>query len=245
MESVLFEWMFEGQHLEVIEKDGQRSLQSNRMVVHSRIDLNNHEKLISPYQKQMMLGITFPSKIKKVLHLGLGGGCMLSFIHKYMPEVHQLATEKCVEVMEVAKRFFFLPESKRVRVILNDSRNLEFLKGESFDLIFLDLCDFEGPIADAFIFSYLKSLKEILSSGAWLIANTWKKEKALQGQLLEWKRLFTTVFYTELPEESSVIYASLEGEFCMPESFKESVSKAEKSIPLEFSALLDNVLLSP
>ncbi|MFT5318673.1 MAG: spermidine synthase [Chlamydiales bacterium] len=238
MENVLFESFFEGKHIEVIEKNGIRSLQSDRKIVHSRIDLNDPEALISPYQQQMMLGMVLSLGAESVLHLGLGGGCMVSFIHKYFPLIHQVVTEKSQTVVALAREYFYLPESPSIQIILNDSTDTGPISYRSYDLIFLDLCDSEGPIPTFQIIPYLEKLKGLLMPGGWIVANSWKEGLALQGQLKEWQQLFAKVYYVEGLGESSVIFASQEQEVLLTVGYPEIAARMAKAIPLDFKTFL-------
>lgn len=241
MENVLFETFFEGKHIEVIEEDGIRSLQSDRKIVHSRLDLKDPQALISPYQQHMILGMLLSANAKTVLHLGLGGGCMVTFIHRYFPHIQQVVTEKSQEIVTLARKYFYLPSSPSIEIIQNDSSDLGPVSTRHYDVIFLDLCDSEGPIPGFQILPYLEKLKDLLTPEGWIVANSWKEGLALQGQIQEWQQIFETIYYSEGLGNSSVLFASEAKVESLKKTYYEKAFEWSRSIPLDFTAILSSL----
>lgn len=75
---------------------------------------------------------------KSLLMIGLGGGTAVKQFLRLYPDVTIDAVDIDPMVVDVARKFFMLPESNRLRVTVSDGR--VFLKGttKSWDVIFVD-----------------------------------------------------------------------------------------------------------
>ncbi|MEC7840062.1 MAG: hypothetical protein VX777_08490 [Chlamydiota bacterium] len=207
MERILYETNFQGMHLEVIQNGDEISLQSDRSIIHSRKSLNHPEKIIQPYQQQMIAVLSMIDKPpEKILHLGLGGGCIASYLHQLQP-VHQDVIEVSEEIVEISHKYFHLPKSEWINIYIQDASNLQCIHGKKYDFIFLDLCDSNGPIHYFQEEPYLRMLKNHLTQKGWVVANSWSEEHALRRELKTWKKLFQEVDIKGMPGQESVIFA--------------------------------------
>lgn len=72
--------------------------------------------------------------------LGVGGGCLLSHLHKYLPNAHLTGVEISKTVIDFAEQHFHLPKSDRINIIHQDAD--QFLKEadpQQFDIVMLDI----------------------------------------------------------------------------------------------------------
>ncbi len=201
---------YQGMHLEVLEKGGQRSLQSDRSIIHSRFQLNDPTVLLQPYQQQMVASLFFLSGLpKKILILGLGGACQVAYIHRYYPDVQQDVVECSEEIIKIARDYFYLPKSQNITVYHQDAMNVANIFSGEYDLIFLDLCDSDGPIAYFQEVPFLQVLRGLLSPNGWITANTWSDSKILKQEIRLWEKVFPFVYSLENNGSEAVIYAGL------------------------------------
>jgi spermidine synthase len=70
--------------------------------------------------------------------IGLGGGSISTYYARAMPGVHIDTVELDQRVIDVAKEFFALRETPRVRYLANDGRVFLNRSKEQYDLILLD-----------------------------------------------------------------------------------------------------------
>ena len=113
----------------------EASYTKNNKINHSELNCDYYIGVVSAL-------LTLPSIFTtstKVLILGLGGGCLASHILKHYPKVEITAIEISKSVISIAREFFELPNSDRLKVIQQDG--LEFLKetSESYDAVILDV----------------------------------------------------------------------------------------------------------
>jgi len=208
MPHVLYKKNYKGMLLEVIESSKERSLQSDRSIIHSRINLDFPDQLIQPYQKQMAAVLTLLSALpKRVLHLGLGGGCIASFLHKNL-NVKQDVFECSNEIIDIAYRYFDFPKDDQITLYIKDASSLQPIAGKKYDVIFLDLCDSNGPIPYFQDVPYLRALREYLAPRGWVVANSWSSIELLKSEMGLWNKVFPSVMVSENNGEEVVIYGS-------------------------------------
>jgi Spermine/spermidine synthase domain len=198
---------YNGMRLEVLEKDGQRSLQSDRSIIHSRFRLDDPGMLIQPYQQQMLASIALlKAPLRKVLILGLGGACQVGYIHQHFPDVQVDIVECSQEIIDISQKYFHLPESTRIKILHRDAKDLTSLSVAGYDLVLLDLCDSDGPIPYFQEVSYLRILSKLLCQKGWVAANTWSEKGALEKEIRLWKKIFPFVYSLEGNGDEAVIY---------------------------------------
>ncbi len=82
--------------------------------------------------------LLYPAEIKRILMIGLGGGSISTYYGRAMPDVHIDTVELDQRVIDVAKQFFALRETPRVRYIASDGRVFLNRSKDRYDLILLD-----------------------------------------------------------------------------------------------------------
>jgi spermidine synthase len=82
--------------------------------------------------------LLYPSEVKRILMIGLGGGSISTYYGRAMPDVHIDTVELDQRVIDVAKQYFALRETPRVRYIAADGRVFLNRSKDQYDLILLD-----------------------------------------------------------------------------------------------------------
>jgi spermidine synthase len=82
--------------------------------------------------------LLYPSEVKRILMIGLGGGSISTYYGRAMPDVHIDTVELDQRVIDVAKQYFALRETPRVRYIASDGRVFLNRSKDRYDLILLD-----------------------------------------------------------------------------------------------------------
>ena len=102
-------------------------------------NLADADDLPLPYAQVMTsASILYPQTPKKILMIGLGGGSLSTYYGRAMPDVVIDTVELDQRVIDVAKEFFALRETKRVRYIAADGRVFLHRSKDRYDLILLD-----------------------------------------------------------------------------------------------------------
>ena len=117
-------------------------------------------------------------KPKRVLLLGLAGGCNARLINRYFPKCQITAIEIDPFMIKLGKRFFGLKKIKNLKIVINDARSFvdELKEKDKFDLIMVDC--FVGKEIPKKLenITFLKNLKK---HGRFILINRlwWQKEK--------------------------------------------------------------------
>jgi spermidine synthase len=101
-------------------------------------DLRNPDKLVVPYAQLMSIATIYAEEPKKILMLGLGGGSIPTYLGRFLPEAEIDTIEIDRRVIEVAKQYFGLRETERVRYLDSDGRVFLNRNKGAYDLILLD-----------------------------------------------------------------------------------------------------------
>jgi spermidine synthase len=104
----------------------------------SVIDLQDPDALPLRYAQVMTIATIYPEEPRKILMLGLGGGSLSTYLGRFMPETAIDTVEIDRRVIEVAKQYFGLRETTRVRYLDGDGRVFLNRNKELYDLILLD-----------------------------------------------------------------------------------------------------------
>jgi spermidine synthase len=82
--------------------------------------------------------LLYPAEPKRILMIGLGGGSISTYYGRAMPDVHIDTVELDQRVIDVAKQYFALRDTPRVRYIAGDGRVFLNRSKDFYDLILLD-----------------------------------------------------------------------------------------------------------
>ena len=105
---------------------------------HSAMDLRDPDRIVFQYTKYFHLGPAFSPEIVNVLFIGGGGfSGPKQFLRDY-PNMNIDVVEVDPEVIRVAKEYFLVPESPRLRVFAQDGRTFLSETDRIYDLIILD-----------------------------------------------------------------------------------------------------------
>lgn len=101
--------------------------------------LKRPERLYFPYQQAFSLHVAFRPVVKTFLAVGVGSGTAISHVYKRHPKAKIMAVDLDREVLDVAKRYFFVPDDQRVVYVEADARSYVPRIRTRFDLIFIDV----------------------------------------------------------------------------------------------------------
>ncbi len=104
----------------------------------SEVNLAEPEDLPLLYPRAMSLAAIYPPEIKRVLVLGLGGGSLPVYLDRFLPDATIDTVELDPAVILVAKKYFGLRETNRVRFIESDARVFLNRHPEPYDVIMVD-----------------------------------------------------------------------------------------------------------
>lgn len=171
---LIFEGKDEYGPVEVVDRPGVRALHFGSPTEQSSMFLERPFALEMEYIQIMAVALLFRPDAKKILALGMGGGSLPKFIWKALPASEVTVVELSPLVLEVAHRFFEVPQDSRFKTVSGEA--LQFLQAtqETYDLLFVDLYDGQGIAPVVAEPDFFEACDRRLKPGGLLIWNLWR-----------------------------------------------------------------------
>ncbi len=186
--------------LRVEDWDGCRYLFSGegRASKHSCICLKDLRRHMLDYSRLVFSAACFVLSPRRALVLGLGGGVIPREMFTIWPDVEVEVMEIDPHIVEVARRFFFLPESPRLRVWIGDGRvRMEdwAAQGRRFDWIVLDAFDGEYVPAHLRTIEFMRTVCRLRADPGIVIANLFNSHPLYPAQVATFAAAFGEPLY--------------------------------------------------
>lgn len=224
----------------VIDYRKHRVLTFNSVFEQSKIDRRYPQVPVHEYSRAMLLPAAFNTP-RHVTILGLGGGVMASaFLHLF-PECTVHAVELRQVVLDVAREYFGLPNSERLKVTIADARNaLNDAPGASTDLILADLYSADRMSPAQAQRQFVESCSRALRPGGWLVLNYHRTPDPDGVYFRQLKKHFSVLLAFKSKTDNTVVYASKQPfEAIHPKD--PAIAILEKRLPIDWSRLMGRV----
>jgi spermidine synthase len=136
-ETVLFQEDTQYHRITVTEDETARHLRFDRSH-QSAIDLDDEYASHIRYPDYFHLSLAVRPEAERTLVLGLGGGAVTKRMWRDYPEMHIDSVEIDPVVVDVARRYFALPEDERIRVFTEDARRYVQRSELTYDIVIVD-----------------------------------------------------------------------------------------------------------
>ncbi|MDZ4654995.1 MAG: fused MFS/spermidine synthase [Coriobacteriia bacterium] len=136
-EAVIFRQDTQYHRITVTEADGVRYLRFDKSR-QSGIDLSDGYTSVIAYPNYLHLALAANPGARNVLVLGLGGGAVTKRMWLDYPEIAIDSVEIDPIVVEVAERYFGLPDDERLTTSIMDARRYVQQSDELYDIIIID-----------------------------------------------------------------------------------------------------------
>lgn len=120
------------------------SLSFETSLIQSCMRLEAPDDLVLDYTRSMMGFLLLGPAPRSVLMIGLGGGSMLKYLHRHVPEADLTAVEINPGVIELRDEFHIPPDSERLRIVCADGAQFVAQPPQAYDLILVDGFTGEG-----------------------------------------------------------------------------------------------------
>ncbi len=143
------------------------------------------------YTNYFDLGFLFKKDIKKVLFIGLGSGTGPKRFFRNYPEVQIEVAEVDPVIVQIAKQYFGVNESERLKIHVQDGRMFLFRSQQKYDLIVLDAYYRDNIPFFLATKEFFQLAKEHLTPGGVLVNNV---IGTLEGSK---NKIFRSIYRTE------------------------------------------------
>jgi len=160
-----------------VQDDGMRRyLTFGNQVEQSCMLLADPLRLEHVHTQAMMLGALFVRPPERATLLGLGGGSLAKCLLHLYPGCRVLAVEQRARVVAVARDYFALPHTPRLRVLIAEaSDHLANIRRPN-ELMFADLYRADTMDAVQAAPEFLRACRASLSSEGVLVVNLWHRD---------------------------------------------------------------------
>jgi spermidine synthase len=178
----------------------------------SEANLADPDDLPLLYTRAFTLAAIYPPQIKRVLVLGLGGGSIPVYFHRFLPEAVIDVVEVDPGIIAAAKKYFGLRETSRLHLIESDGRVFLNRHPEPYDVILVDV--FSGSYIPFHMMTkeFYQLLRSRLAPHGVAALNIWPAEKLFASNVRTMKLVFDQLDFfnsgDEAVEAQSVIVAA-------------------------------------
>jgi spermidine synthase len=139
--------------------------------IQSRMGLADPSALDLEYTRTMMAFLMFHPQPAQIAMIGLGGGSLAKFCHRYLPAARIQVVEINPHVIALRDEFQVPPDDDRFRVIRGDGADLVRLRATRCDVLMVDGFDVDGLPDRLCSQRFYDDAWEMLQPGGMLVAN--------------------------------------------------------------------------
>ena len=161
----------------------RRSLEFKPGMVQSEMRLSQPDRLVLAYARAMMCFALFQPRPDHIIMVGLGGGSLVKFCHRYMPHSRITVLELRADVIALREQFAIPPDDARLRVVHADAAQyLAGLRGCA-DVLLVDGFDTEGMPSALGSARFYADCRRTLRPGGVLVANLFSYDPHYRAML--------------------------------------------------------------
>ncbi|MFL0806234.1 MAG: spermidine synthase [Oceanobacter sp.] len=170
------------------------------------------EQLQHEYARAMLAVLALIDEIEvhewPVTLLGLGGGTLASALLAVQPQATITAVELRQAVVRVARQYFSLPRTPRLRIeVMDAGAYLRTATAGQARLLVSDLYLAEGADPQQLQQEYLEACWLHLAEGGWLVVNLWCEHRDQAAWLCWLKQRFGQVLHATTSDGNWIIWA--------------------------------------
>jgi spermidine synthase len=157
----------------------------------SALRLDDPYASVIRYPDYMHLALALKPDAKRVLVCGLGGGAITRRFWRDYPEMLVDTVEIDPVVVDVARRYFWLPDDERLRVITEDARRYVRRTPETYDVVIVDAYYADALPAHLTTEEFFREVKAVMSRGGVLAYNVISAPRGTRSELF--RSMYRTV----------------------------------------------------
>ncbi|OZI30296.1 hypothetical protein CAL29_19805 [Bordetella genomosp. 10] len=178
--------------------------------VQSRMSLRQPDALDLEYTRLMMGFLLFEPEPAHIVQIGLGGGSLAKFCHRYLPRARITVVEIDPRVIALRDAFRIPPDDARLRVVQGDGADFVRAHAQTADVLLLDGYDDNGLPARLRGREFFEGCRRCLRHRGILVANLHRQAPDYAPCLHDLMALFPSGLLEVADEDlaNSIVYAS-------------------------------------
>jgi spermidine synthase len=161
--------------------------------IESQYDLLDPTSLPARYTRYMTIAAAYRTPLQRAAFVGLGGGRTASYLVRNFTSLRMDVAELDPEVIRLAKKYFGVQESERLKIHAQDGRIFLNRSKERYDAVFLDA--YRGPFVPFHLLTkeYFELIKARLNPGGIVAQNVEPSTMVLDSALKTIASVFRNV----------------------------------------------------
>lgn len=155
----------------VFELGDIRSLLANWAYVQSAMSINDPFRLMLDYTGAMMAFLLFKPLLNSIEIIGLGGGSLAKYCHRYLPGAAIRGVEVDPDIIAVGDQFWMPESSERFEIIWADGSDFVAQDERKTDIILVDGFDRHGQPPQLCSLEFYRACRSRLNPGGIFVAN--------------------------------------------------------------------------
>ena len=147
------------------------SLHFNGVAIQSEMRVSAPDELVFSYTRAMMGFLLFQKAPKHLLMVGLGGGSIVKFCYRHLPNTRITVLELDADVIALRDQFWIPPDDARLRVIHADAAVFMEAAAQEIDVLLLDGFGAEGLPPELCSAHFYAACRRALNPHGVLVAN--------------------------------------------------------------------------
>jgi spermidine synthase len=168
---------------QVRRRAGHLSLEFSPGEVQSQMDPADPFALVLAYARAMMCFVLFKPRPQHIVMVGLGGGSLAKFCHRYLPHSRITVLELRADVIALRERFAIPPDSARFQVVHADAAEHMRQLRDSADVLLVDGFDEHGLPAALTSSHFYNDCRRALRPDGVMVANIFSYDPQYDGAL--------------------------------------------------------------
>jgi spermidine synthase len=199
----------------------------------SIIDLSNRDDLVVTYTRYMTSALAYPTgPVRRVALVGLGGGRTISYVVSGLPGVTADVAELDPAVISLAKKYFGVESTDRLRIVNKDGRVFLNQSKDKFDLILLDA--YRGPFVPFHLTTqeFYRLVKSRLNDGGVVAQNVEPSTMFFDSAYATMKTVFDQV--DAIDAGGNVVLIGYSGQRLSPAELSRRAAAAQEKLRMKY-----------
>lgn len=155
----------------IYEENGTLSLHFDITAIQSQMRPEAPDQLVLGYTQSMMGFLLFKSHPESIAMIGLGGGSIPKYCHRYLPEASISVVEINPDVIALRDQFCIPKNDERFQVLCEDGAHFVRRASNQFDVLLVDGFDVTGQPAQLCSQRFYDDCHDALTENGIMVVN--------------------------------------------------------------------------